>query len=299
MKISAWKDFAELVALIAVVGGLVAVVIELRQTQSALRAQAYQTRALDVINTMHELSADPEQAILVSDYLAGDLTVSSASPEALVRLRNHFYVRRTDLDNEHYQFQNGFLDQDFYDTTTKPEIKAYAPHWRAFGILEPRQEFSEEVDRILADPAVNLAMTIAAGSTSIAAESDELAIRKTYNAWVEATNRKDIEEWSTFLATSPYFFPADSPPLADTEAVIDYYARSFSDPWFSLDCEQKHVDVVGSGNMAWSRGSCSATFTGADGEKASGTSRWFKVWIKQSDGSWRCRVNSWKNVDQL
>jgi len=54
MKISPWKDLAELLALMAVVGGLVAVVFELRQTQSALSAQAYQTRALDVIDTMRE-----------------------------------------------------------------------------------------------------------------------------------------------------------------------------------------------------------------------------------------------------
>ena len=154
MKISGWKDLAELVALVAVIGGLVAVVIELRQTQSALSSQAYQTRALDVINTMHEVSANPELAVLVNDYLDGDLTVDAASTEELVQLRNHFYLRRTDLDNEHYQYQNGFLDPDFYATTTRREIKAYAPHWRAFGIPEPRQQFSEEVERILADPTV-------------------------------------------------------------------------------------------------------------------------------------------------
>lgn len=158
MKISGWKEFAELVALTAVVGGLVAVVIELRQTQSALSAQAYQTRALDVINTMHESSANPKQAMLLSDYLGGKLTVDAISPEELSQLRSHFYIRRTDLDNEHYQFQNGFLDPDFYETTTKREIKAYAPHWRAFGIPEPRQQFSEEVERILADPAVKSAL---------------------------------------------------------------------------------------------------------------------------------------------
>ena len=63
MKPSAWKDIAEIVALTAVIGGLIMVVIELRQTQSALRAQAYQTRALDVISTMRESSANPELAI--------------------------------------------------------------------------------------------------------------------------------------------------------------------------------------------------------------------------------------------
>jgi hypothetical protein len=158
MKISGWKDYAELVALLAVVGGLIAVVIELRQTQSALSAQAYQSRALDVINTMRESSANPELAILLSNYLDGDLTVDAASPEELSQLRSHFYLRRTDLDNEHYQFQNGFLDPDFYETTTEREIKAFAPHWRAFGIPEPRKQFTEEVERILADPTVKSAL---------------------------------------------------------------------------------------------------------------------------------------------
>lgn len=143
-----------------------------------------------------------------------------------------------------------------------------------------------------------LATVVATGSISGAADSEELSIRDTYIAWVKATNEKDIGRWSAFLADNPYFSPADSPPLASAGEVISYYEQSFADPYFSLDCEQEHVEVSESGEMAWSRGRCNATFTGTDGERASGTSRWFKVWIKQSNGSWRCRVNSWKNVDQ-
>jgi hypothetical protein len=156
LNISRWKDFAELVALIAVVGGLFAVVIELRQTQSALRAQAYQSRALDVISRLSE--SNPERATLSRDYLRGKITIDTASPEELSELRRVFYIRRTDLDNEHYQYQNGFLDPDFYETTTMPEIKAFAPHWRKLDVREPRQQFTEEVDRILADPAVQSAL---------------------------------------------------------------------------------------------------------------------------------------------
>ena len=157
MQISRWKELAELIALLAVVGGLVGIVIELRQTQSALSAQAYQTRALDVISTLHELSAYPERAVLVSEYLNGDLAIESISAEEQIQLRNYFYVRRTDLDNEHYQYQNGFLDPDFYNTTTMPNIKAFAPYWRKLGVREYRQQFTEEVDRILADPTVKSA----------------------------------------------------------------------------------------------------------------------------------------------
>ncbi len=101
MKLSGWKDIAEIVALAAVVGGLIAIVIELRQTQSALRAQAYQTRALEVISAMREYSANPELEILLRDFFGNELTVETASPQELSRLRSHFYMRRTDLDNEH------------------------------------------------------------------------------------------------------------------------------------------------------------------------------------------------------
>jgi ketosteroid isomerase-like protein len=144
-----------------------------------------------------------------------------------------------------------------------------------------------------------MAIGLCGGSISVAAETEEQSIHETYKAWVHVTNAKDIEKWPSFLAANPYFSPADSPPLTGTDEVIDYYERSFADPKFSLDCEQEYVDVSESGEMAWSRGRCNATFTGPDGGVASGTSRWFKVWIKQSDGSWRCRVNTWRNVDEL
>ena len=158
MKLSGWKDIAEIVALAAVVGGLIVIVVELRQTQSALRAQAYQSRAIDVINAMRTYSANPELEMLLTNVFTKQLDVESASPTEQSRLRSHFYLKRTDLDNEHYQFQNGFLDPDFYHTTTEREIKAFAPYWRAFGIPEPRQQFAEEVDRILADPTIKSAL---------------------------------------------------------------------------------------------------------------------------------------------
>ncbi len=158
MNISRWKDTAELIALVAVIGGLIAVVMELRQTQTALRAQAYQSRALDVIAAMRVSSANPELDLLIKKFYSNEMDIESATPEEESRIKDYFYMRRTDLDNEHYQFHNGFLDPDFYRTTTEREIKAFAPFWRALGIAEPRQQFTEEVDRILADPLIKSAL---------------------------------------------------------------------------------------------------------------------------------------------
>ena len=130
-----------------------------------------------------------------------------------------------------------------------------------------------------------------------ASDSDVQAIERTYAAWVVATNDKDIIRWSSFLAQDPYFSPADSPPLPNREAVLAYYEKSFADPYFSLDCAQLEVQVSKSGDMAWSRGACKGTFTLPDGTKGSGSSQWLKVWTRDPDGSWKCRINSWKFVD--
>ena len=134
-------------------------------------------------------------------------------------------------------------------------------------------------------------------SAADAADSDAQAIEKTYKAWVEATNEKDITKWSSFLAKDPYFSPADAAPLASRETILNYYKKSFSDPEFSLDCKQLEVHVSQSGDMAWSRGACKVTFTGPDGNKADGSSRWFKIWTKHPNGSWKGRINSWKSAD--
>jgi hypothetical protein len=141
LNFARWKDFAELVALIAVVGGLVAVIIELRQTQSALRAQAYQTRAFQVNELARE--RNPEHATIIRDFRTGKITIDTASPEELTIVRINLQIMRTGLDNEHYQYQNGFLDPDFYNTSTMPNIKAFAPYWRKLGVREYRQQFTD------------------------------------------------------------------------------------------------------------------------------------------------------------
>lgn len=129
-----------------------------------------------------------------------------------------------------------------------------------------------------------------------ASESDATIIEQNYNAWVQVTNARDLELWSSYLAPNASFMPPDAPLLDTRDAILDYYRKAFADPHFSLDCQQLSVDVAQSRDMAWASGECKATFTDMDGEKASGTSRWFKVWLKQADGSWKCRVNTWDNI---
>jgi ketosteroid isomerase-like protein len=126
-----------------------------------------------------------------------------------------------------------------------------------------------------------------------ASESDALIIEETYDSWERATNAKDIGLWSSYLAPGAVFIPPGVPPLMTEEDILDYYRAAFADPHFALDCRQQAVEFAESGEMAWARGVCHAAFTDPGGQKAEGISRWFKIWLKQPDGSWKCKVNTW------
>ena len=130
------------------------------------------------------------------------------------------------------------------------------------------------------------------------APSDAVIIQESYNEWVEAVNAKDITWWSSFLAPDAVFLPPDSRPLETTEDIQAHYIRLFEDPNFKLDCKQSFVKVAESKDMAWSRGNCEATFSTPEGESGHGSTKWAKVWIKQPDGTWKCRLNIWNNNNE-
>ncbi len=149
-----WKDIAEIIALVAIVVSLVAVAVELRQTQVALQSQAYQARAFQAYDNHMDMANNPELETLFMASLEDDFepeSLGAVDRNTLVRVYSAMLI---DVDNEHYQFQNGILDAEFYESTTVRDIKQFAPGWRRLGIAAPRPSFKVEVDRILADPSI-------------------------------------------------------------------------------------------------------------------------------------------------
>lgn len=154
MNVAKWKDVAEIVALVAVVASLIAVVVELRQTQVALQAQAYQARSFQSFDHHVDMMKLPEVDALFRASWTSDFQLESLTGEQLMQLERLYMALRADYDNEHYQYQSGFLDPGFYHATTANDIKTFAPVWRSLGVDESRPAFQAEVDRILADSSI-------------------------------------------------------------------------------------------------------------------------------------------------
>ncbi len=154
MTIERWKDWFELIALVAVVASLIAVVMEIQQTQTAMRAQAYQARAFNGIEWNFELAKDEALRSMQARLDDAGFDPATLNESEFTLAKRLLTIVRIDLDNEHFQFQSGFLDSGFYYGETVNRIKDAAPKWRALGMLSPRPAFRAEVDRILADESL-------------------------------------------------------------------------------------------------------------------------------------------------
>ena len=140
-----------------------------------------------------------------------------------------------------------------------------------------------------------VAACVRPGSGPLAAQSadHERAIRAAYDEWVATANAKELDRWARYLAPDPIFLPPTGPALEGQESIRSFYAELFSDPTFSIDCRQDDVEVAGSEDLAWSTGSCTATFADPDGQPVRAVTKWAKVWKRSPDGVWRCALSSW------
>ena len=144
---------------IGVIAGIIFLGFELRQTQKAMQSQAFQTRALDAISWSLDMAKEESLGRIHILIESGKLDPSSLTESEWQIAYFLLDGARLDVDNEHYQYENGFLDSGFYYGVTVPMIKHYAPIWRDFGIREGRPEFRREVDRILTDTSPSSSMT--------------------------------------------------------------------------------------------------------------------------------------------
>ena len=146
-----WRFIAEMVGITAVVASLIAVAIELRQTQSAIVANTYQARAYDAIDKNWRIAESPVLGSILANVSADPSTIDSLTDDELRRVRALVRGMRLDADNEYYQYRQGFLDEEYFESALKPRIARQARLWRSFGIEERRPSFKQFVDEQLAN----------------------------------------------------------------------------------------------------------------------------------------------------
>ena len=155
-------NFGEFIGALAVVGTLIYLAIQVRHTKAATEAntealkesrrlalsETYQARATLLSDRMAEIADSGILAPLIYKTLRGDF--NSLSEEESVRLRLHSFGVVNWFDNMFYQYQQGFLEEEFYESSFKQGVRTNAIAWTHYDLLKPmRKSFQDEVARIL------------------------------------------------------------------------------------------------------------------------------------------------------
>ena len=153
----------ELVGAIGVVLTLWYLAVQIRQNTHAMEetkrlalAQTYQLRA-DALQNMLVQAADsqfigPLITKLTQHGYPEDVTaLDRLTPDERGRFRQWQIAQQTHWDNLYFQYQQGYLDEEYYRDSFRERVARLAPTWQALGITGGRPSFNAEVARLLAE----------------------------------------------------------------------------------------------------------------------------------------------------
>ena len=158
-------NYGEFISAIAVVATLIYLAAQVRQGKAATEAntqaleesrrlalaQTYQARAEVLDSRLTQMATTGELATYLFQSLSGEIDVDGLSDERSARLRLYSFSVMNWFDNMYYQYQQGYLEEDFYQSSFKNGVRLNGPLWIKWNQLQGmRQAFQDEVQEILA-----------------------------------------------------------------------------------------------------------------------------------------------------
>lgn len=160
MTLQDWGAIGELLGAIAVVITLIYLAKQIRLNTRAMEenrklalAQTYQMRSDALQEMLVEASEShyigPIIVKLTQNGYPEDLrSLDVLTPEERGRFRLWQIAQQTHWDNMYYQYQQGFLEPEYYEGQLKVRVRRLAPVWRALNITAGRRSFEEEIQRL-------------------------------------------------------------------------------------------------------------------------------------------------------
>jgi hypothetical protein len=153
----------ELLGSIAVLATLVYLSVQIKQNTRSMDeskrlalAQTYQMRS-DALQMMLVHAADSENIGPIITKLTGagypeDLaSLETLSAEERGRFRQWQIAQQTHWDNMFFQYQQGYIDDEYYRDSFRVRVRRLAPVWEALHVGGARSSFNAEIEDILAE----------------------------------------------------------------------------------------------------------------------------------------------------
>jgi uncharacterized protein (TIGR02246 family) len=124
---------------------------------------------------------------------------------------------------------------------------------------------------------------------------DEAKIRRLDEDWVKAAESRQVDAWMKFYADDAVVLPPNEKEAQSRESIRKSVGELLGLPGLSLTWQPTKVEVAGSGELAYLYGAYELTMDGPGGTKIKDYGKNVEIWKKQSDGSWKCIVDTWNS----
>jgi hypothetical protein len=149
----------ELMGAIGVIASLIYLSVQIRQNTRSMAenrklslAQTYQMRA-DALQDMVVSAASSELSPIITKLTGAGYpgkveALDVLDHEERGRFRLWQIAQQTHWDNMHFQYQQGYLDEEYYREAFADRVVRLAPTWRALDLNSGRQSFFAEIERL-------------------------------------------------------------------------------------------------------------------------------------------------------
>ena len=119
-------------------------------------------------------------------------------------------------------------------------------------------------------------------------EADTKAIKGVEAAWVQAFTTKDVDKVAAFYTDDASVFLPGAPIITGIPSIKAALKPMLADRDFSLTFAADKVDVAKSGDLGYSQGAYTMTYSSPTGKKMlAEKGKYVTIFKKQTDGSWK------------
>jgi ketosteroid isomerase-like protein len=119
------------------------------------------------------------------------------------------------------------------------------------------------------------------------------ALMTTSRDWAAATATGDLERALAYWTDDAIVLPPDQPAAVGKAAIRAYIQQAASMPGFSITWEPELAVVSETGDMGYMVERNRVTFIDGTGALQTRHGKGVTVWRRQTDGTWRCVVDTW------
>jgi ketosteroid isomerase-like protein len=117
--------------------------------------------------------------------------------------------------------------------------------------------------------------------------AEEASLKATELAWSETAGKKEIDNFMNFVTDDSVQLPPNAPAAQGKDAVRKEWETLFALKDFTVKWNPTVVQVAESGELGYTSGTYSLTYTDAKGGKVEDRGKYLEVW-KKVDGKWKC-----------